>query len=321
MAEWLVEDGIGEQRALLVEGDRALAATLHWPGELRAGQAVTAQLVSKPGGASRGVARTEHGIDILVDRIPAGATEGQSLAILIVRAPIAERGRLKRAQGRVWEGGDADPPGAEDVFATGTRVRRFPDGMWDDIWSAASEGEVGFAGGTLLFSVTPAMTVVDVDGDLAPRELALAAVPALARGLRQFDLGGSIGIDFPTVADKAGRKAVDAALEDALAGWPHERTAINGFGFVQLVAKLDGPSLLHRFTTSRVAAATRMALRRAEMVEGPGVILLTVHPALKSKLKPDWLADLERRTGRPVRIETDPGLAIEAAQAQIVPHE
>jgi hypothetical protein len=136
--------------------------------------------------------------------------------------------------------------------------------------------------------------------------------------LRLFDLGGSIGLDFPTLSDKADRKAVDAALEAALADWPHERTAMNGFGFVQIVARLEGPSLLHRFANSRVGMAARMALRRAEMVEGPGVTLLTVQPALKSMLKPEWLAELERRTGRPVRVETDPGLALEAAHAQLV---
>jgi hypothetical protein len=64
-----------------------------------------------------------------------------------------------------------------------------------------------------------------------------------------------------------------------------------------------------------------MALRRAELVEGPGATLLTVHPAVKAKLKPEWLAELERRTARRVRIEIDPGLAIEAATAQIVAHD
>jgi hypothetical protein len=45
---------------------------------------------------------------------------------------------------------------------------------------------------------------------------------------------------------------------------------------------------------------------------------LRVHPALKAKLKPEWLTELARRTGREVRVETDPGLALEAPSAQIV---
>ena len=59
-------------------------------------------------------------------------------------------------------------------------------------------------------------------------------------------------------------------------------------------------------------------LRRAEALEGPGVTLLTVHPAIKAKLTPEWLGELQRRTGRPVRIETEPGLALEAPHAQMV---
>lgn len=315
MPEWLIEDGIGEDRAILIDGNEVLAAKCRWPGELRAGEAVNAKLVSKT--ATRGTAQTDDGREILVDKLPRDASEGSMLDLAITRAAMTERGRYKLPAARpanLVERG-------EDVFVSGKRVRRFPAGAWEEVWHAASSGEIAFAGGSLLFAVTPAMTLVDIDGNPDPRALALAAVEPLTLALRQFDLGGSIGIDFPTLEAKADRKAVDAALEEALIDWPHERTAMNGFGFVQLVARLEGPSLLHRFATSRVGMAARMALRRAEMVEGAGATLLTVHPALKAKLRPEWLAEVERRTGRPLRIETDPGLAIEAAAAQIVGHE
>jgi ribonuclease G len=313
---WYVEEGIGESRALLVEDGEVLAAKLRWPGELFAGKAVFVRLVSKPAGARRGLAVDERGNEILLDRLPSEVTEGQSFGVQITRAPIAERGRFKRAQARAVTGSEGTQ---DDIFILGEIVRRFPVGLWDDVWQAASAGEIAFAGGTLLFSVTPAMTVIDIDGDLPPRALALAAIPTLARGLRLFDLGGSIAIDFPTLEAKADRKAVDAALEEALADWPHERTAMNGFGLVQLVARLEGPSLLHRMTTSRVGAAARLVLRRAEAVEQPGALQLNVHPAVKAKLKPEWLDELARSTGRQVRIETNPALAIEAGFAQAVP--
>lgn len=314
MAEWLIERGIGESRALLVAGDKMLAAKMRWPGELHAGRIIPARLIHKNG--SRGAAQTDGGADILLDRLPRDASEGTTYPVLVTRAAMAERGRFKRAQGRIAPtGSDAMP----DIFETGTPVHRFPAGLWEDVWDMASSGEVSFAGGSLLFSVTPAMTVVDVDGDLPPRELALAAAPALASAIRQFDLGGSIGIDFPTIENKADRKALDAAIESALADWPHERTAVNGFGFVHIVARLQGPSLLHRMATSRVGAAARMALRRAQRVSEPGALLLTVHPAVKAKLKAEWLEELSRSTGRQVRIETDPSLAIESGFAQAVP--
>lgn len=316
MAEWLIEEGIGETRAMLIEGEQVLAAKVMWPGELAAGTLTTGKLTAKLKGTRRGVALLGDGHEALVDHLPGEATEGQTLDLVITRAALAERGRLKRAQARV-AGTQAPSPGA---FPEGRAVRRFPAGLWEEVWHAASSASLDFPGGEILVSVTPAMTVIDVDGAGSPRDVARAAVPAIARALAWFDLGGNIGIDFPTLAAKEDRRALDTALAEALGDWPHERTAVNGFGLVQLVARLSGPSLLHRFAHHRLAMAARMALRRAELAADAGtgrVIALTVHPALSAKLKSEWLAELARRTGREVRLATDPALAIEAAHAQL----
>jgi len=316
--EWLIEDGIGERRALLIAGEHVLAARVEWPGELRAGDRSSAKLITKLAGTRRGVALLTNGGEALVDHLPPRVTEGQMLEVIITRAALAERGRLKRAQARVVA---ADMPAPPASHSEGRVVHRFPAGLWEDVWHAASSASLDFPGGEILVSVTPAMTVIDVDGIGSARDVALAAVPAIARALRWFDLGGNIGIDFPTLAAKAGRRLVDEALDTALADWPHERTAMNGFGFVQLVARLERPSLLHRFATARLGASARMALRHAELAAEGGTgraVLLTVHPALKVKLKGDWIDELARRTGREVRIATDPGLAIEAAHAQLL---
>lgn len=314
---WLVERGIGEDRALLVECGEVVAAKVRWPGELRAGDTIRATLVQRSAGASRGLAMTDEGQGILVDRLPGPASEGAGIHVAITRAAMAERGRFKRAQGRWSEGPVVSSE--HDEFAIGTTVRRFPAGLWDEVWGAAWDGEIAFAGGALLFAVTPGMTVIDVDSNLPARALALAAVPSIGRALRRFELGGSIGIDFPTLSAKADRQAVDAALAEALDGWPHERTAMNGFGFVQLVARSAGPSLLHRLTHHRAAAAARLLLRRAEAVEGAGAILLTAHSAVLRELKPEWITELARRAGREIRLETDHALALDGAHAQIVP--
>jgi hypothetical protein len=314
---WLIEEGIAETRALLVEGGQVFAARVFWPGEPVAGTRTTGKLTAKLKGTRRGLALLGDGTEALVDHLPPQASEGQTLDLLITRAPIAERGRLKRAQARV-----AGPNAAAALPALpeGRIVRRFPPGLWEEVWHAASSASLDFPGGAILVSVTPAMTVIDIDGIGSPREVALAAVPAIARAIMWFDLGGNIGIDFPTLTAKADRRAVDEAVGAALAGWPHERTAINGFGFVQVVARLEGPSLLHRFASRRRAMAARMALRRAELAADEGAgrsVRLTVHPALAPVLAEEWLAALARRTGRAVTVATDPGLAIEAAHAQL----
>lgn len=319
--EWQVEEGIGEHRAALVAHGRIIAARIEWPGALAAGLVGDAALISRASGSARGTARFPNGEEALVDRLPRDASEGAAIRLAVTRPALAERGRRKLARTVPT---DAAPCPAPTLFEQleiegfpPRRVRRI-EGDWDDLWQEAWDGEVAFSGGSLVFAATPAMVLVDVDGVLLPRELALAAVTPLAEALRRFDLAGSIGIDFPTLPAKDDRRAVDRALAEALADWPHERTAINGFGLVQIVARMERASLLHRIGGQRMSAAARRLLRQAESVEAPGALLLRAHPGVVAALRDEWRTELARRTGRQLRIEADPALAPGAGFAQAV---
>lgn len=327
MAEWLVEEGIGEERAVLSQGGNIVAARLHWPGELTAGQAEDARLIVRRAGSSRGLARFASGEDAHVDQLPASAAEGSLMRLEVKRARMWEGDRRKLAQARPTAlplRGSLSL--AEQLQVEGRQARivhRFLASLgWSELWHEANEGRVTFAGGALLFYPTPAMTLIDVDGEAAPFALASAAVAPLASALRRFDLGGNIGIDFPTLAEKRKRREVDDTLSRALTDWPHERTAMNGFGFVQLVARFERPSLLTRLAQDRTGAAARHLLREAEGLQGAGDILLRCPAPVAAALRPEWRDELGRRMGRRVRLEIlQERLDPDGGHAQLVPHE
>lgn len=315
MAEWLVEEGIGEHRAVLVEAGEIVAARIAWPGELVAGQVEDAVLVARTAGADRGSARFANGELALVDGLPRQASEGGSIRLEVRRAANIERSRAKYALARPTDRAACPAPTLAERLGART-VRNF-DG-WDELWMEAMSGTIDFAGGQLTVEPTAAMTVIDIDGDFAPFALARAAVPAVARAIRRFDLSGPVAIDFPSLAARGERKAIDAALDDALGGWLHERTAMNGFGLVQLVARLEGPSLVDRIMQRWPVATARLLLRRAERVNEPGKLLLTGHSRIRAAFHPEWEPELVRRTGRAVVWQTDDTIAAFAAFAQAV---
>ena len=313
MAEWLIERGIGETRALCVADGSVIAARLELPGGLKAGQVLEVTLIARAAGSKRGTVCTADGEEALVDQLPRDAAEGAPLRVRVTRPAMSEIGRLKRAQCRPT----ADAPRAADPLP-GNAVRAFAPGMWEEVHALASGAQLAFPGGAIALFPTPAMTLIDIDGALPPRALALAAVPSVARAIRLLDLAGSIGIDFPTLSEKADRRAVDEALAAALADWPHERTAINGFGLVQIVARLERRSLLSLVARDRPAAAARQLMRQAERIADPGALLLSCHPAVRAAVSADHEAELARRTGRQIRWSENPGLALDGGFAQAV---
>jgi hypothetical protein len=148
------------------------------------------------------------------------------------------------------------------------------------------------------------MTVIDVDGEVAPPELALRGAAAAAQAIRRCDIGGSIGIDLPTLPDKRARQAAAEAL-DAVLPQPFERTAVNGFGFLQIVRRRVRPSLMELLQSDPVRASALALLRRLEREPLPGPDRVTA-PAAVARLiasRPDWTAELARRRGRAIRIE------------------
>ena len=322
MARWLFERGIGEDRAALVESGRILEAWIELPGRLRVGTVAAGRLAAILEPQRRGIVILDRGGEALLEPLPARLTEGAAVRVEIVREGLAEEGREKLPRCRVTEEEERPAPDLEQrLRSSGLEVlvvsRSGPDLLeeagWSELLEEAATGLVGFPGGSLRMSLTPAMTLFDVDGALPPAALAGAGAEAAGRAIRRFGIGGSIGIDLPTLPDKDDRRAAAAAL-DAVLPQPFERTAVNGFGFLQVVRRRERPSLPELMQGDPAAAAARALLRRAERCGGSGKRTLHAHPAVAARIAqhPEWLEALARSTGAQVALQPEPALAISA---------
>lgn len=317
MPEWICEIGIGETRAALVENDTILEARIAWDDEPWTVGTVTP---ARHGRIERArgqafVVLPDGSAAILEPMPPAGTSEGAACRVEIIREPILERDRRKWPKARLT---DAAITGAATLESRLDSTRLLtphdPDLLeqagWSELIEEAASGRIPFPGGELHLSLTPAMTLFDVDGTLPPAELALAGAAAAARTIRRMDISGSIGIDLPTPPDKAARQAAGEAI-DAHLPQPFERTAVNGFGFVQIVRRRQRVSLPERLQADPAGAAARQLLRRAGRSGGHGAITLSAAPAVIDRIaaRADWTAALAQRTGRPILLRPEPGRA------------
>lgn len=308
MPEWLIEHGIGETRAALVEDGEIVEAIVELTDELRAGSIVSGRLADVSPERTRGWVETPCGA-VLIQPVPRAITNGSKVTVEIIRQDIGEPRSSKAMIGRLTDEPECEGPSlaakiGEHVVVTAHGMDRLEAAGWHDLIDEAISGDISFDGGELKLSLTPAMTLFDVDGDLPATELAISGAAAAGRAIRRHGIGGSIGIDFPTVPSKSHRQRAAEALDAALPQ-PFERTSVNGFGFLQVVRKRERRSIPEIMQYSAVQAAARALLRRAEGVPGAGARLLIASPAVVRYLesREDWLDELRRRIGTEVRLD------------------
>lgn len=323
MPEWLYEDGIGEERAVRIENGRIAEARILRHDGINAGLVAQVQLVKQLVAGKRGIVQLPSGEEMLMSPLPKDITQGASLIAQVTRAAITEaaRDKLPLCRPAVDVKICAAPTLREQIgdarLCHAHETDIFAQYGWHEVIEEARTGLTAFAGGSLIVSITPAMTVIDVDGDLPSLPLAIAAAAASAQAITRLDLQGSIGIDFPGVASKAERQAIADALDAAMTG-PHERTSVNGFGFLQIVKRRTGPSLPEMLQHDRMTAHALEFMRMAERSKGTGALTLAAHPALITKLElyPAWLEQLAQRTGRAVSLRSDAKLTISGYYAE-----
>jgi ribonuclease G len=312
------------------------------------GEHYTARLLGRIGNG-RALARIGFGEDVIVQPAP-NLPEGALFAAEMTRSPLAEPGRWKRAIIRPLDAVPATEPGRVHSTASWqtallkaaqgasgiicgqssaeSRVKsalgsacppiqidpaRIEEADFEGLIEQAVSGDFPIAGGALSFERTRAMLMIDVDGDGDARALNLAAAAEIPRLLRLLDCGGPVGIDFVSMQTKADRAAVDAALGTACTSLgQHERTALNGFGFCQIIRPRFGPSvpeLLCGTTVGRLSLESRAValLRAAARSIGFGARQLIAQPVLIDRLSamPQEIAALRLFLGTEIELVPD----------------
>ena len=305
----LVEAAPGATRALVLDGDTVVEAHIARADDpLPVGLIAPARLADRRQGVAVLAA-----VEAQLAPVPADWPEGQTRLVEVLRPARPDGVRDKQARVAAHDGPARPAPDLATRLATaGHAVTPVPahgpdvlaDSGWDAVVEEALSGRVEFPGGRLLVAPTPAMLVIDVDGTGDLARLAEAAARAVAALIRRHGIGGPVVVDFPSLGGRAPRAVVDAILAQTLPP-PFERTAMNGFGLVQIIRPRRQLSLIENVRQPGFAALE--LLRRAQRLVGPVQIeaqasvidWLAAHPAL--------IADCARLTGGTLALQARDG--------------
>lgn len=322
--EWLIETAPGETRAVLVENGAVTEIRLFREAEAAEPGAVFGARLRKRLGGNRAVVDLGNS-EAHLQPVPPGLTEGGLIAVEVTRPAMPEPGRMKLAHVRPALGITAERSGLltpappwVPVGAPVRSVRRLPDELGvDELLDAAVTGEVSFPGGLLTLERTRAGLVIDVDGTGPAHEINMAAARAAARVLRLYGIGGPVMIDFLSSSGKADRVAVAEAFDAAAKADPRpfERTAISGYGLMQVIRARPGPSVIdllcgtRRNAWSDESLALRL-LREAAQSHGAGPRRIVARPDVIAVLKnwPDLVAKAAAQAGASIELLADAGV-------------
>lgn len=329
--EWLIEALPGERRAALVNGDTLLEIRLlrEEADPVQTGAIFAARLRRKVS-PSRAIVDL-GGQEAFLQPIPPGVGEGRLVVVEVTRPMLPEPGKMKLAHCRpalpeqTAGHGAAGQPGLlvaapewQPTGAPARKVQRLPADLGvDEALDAAVSGEVSFPGGLLSLERTRAGLVIDVDGSGPALDVNMAAARTIARLLRLYAIGGPVMIDFLTAGSKADRVAIADAFDAATKAdpTPFERTAINGYGLMQVIRPRPGPSIIDLLCGTRRNqwSAESMALRLIREVihaRGAGVRRIVARPDVADALNlwPDLLARAATAAGARIEVLAEAGL-------------
>lgn len=309
------DDALGERRAARIEHGKIVEIHLqrdaHWVlGECGVGRVDR----RTPAGA---YIVTDDGGELLL-RSKNGAAEGTRVAFEVTREAIAEPGRIKPPEVLLRDALPADRLSKDVLWEQRLATFGMPGTAqtFDDSFDIAIAGYSQVGNVVISFQRTKAGLVFDVDGIGDAFAINRIAAEEIARLLRLYQVGAMVMIDFVSMEAKAQRAEIASIFDtaSALDSRPFERTAINGYGLMQVVRARPRPSVLDHLFGTRIAALSDETqaywlLRSAACSSGFGVRTLTARPAVAHLLSSErWQplrAECARLTGAGVTIVAD----------------
>lgn len=289
----IVADHVGETRAGLFEGDRAIELHIErWSargkralrGEVY--RARVRRIDAQLNGAFCDIGRGADGfLSFGAQGRPAGFHEGASIGVQIAREAFQEKGPTLA----LYEVEDGDAP---EALITAPPLAERLSGLFDapiipahkagiDLdgeFEAALEAEVPLqGGGRIIIEPVTALTAIDVDaagrtgGKGSPAfDLNRAAAREAARQIRLRGIGGVVAIDFIPMKKKGDQAALDATLKSAFRKDPAkvDIAPSSRFAITELARQRLGRALheqmWERFGVESVETCALAALRALE---------------------------------------------------------
>jgi hypothetical protein len=309
------DDAPGERRAACIEDGKIVEIVIqrdaHWVlGECGMGR------VDRRTAAGAYI-RTEDGSEVLL-RSKMGAAEGTNVAFEVTREAIAEPGRIKPPEVALRDSLPDDLLSKDGLweqrlaaFGGSTAPHAIGEGFDTAIAGYSQIGDV-----IISFQRTKAGLVFDVDGISDAFATNRVAAGEIARLLRLYQVGAMVMIDFVSMEAKAQRAEIANIFDAASAqdSRPFERTAINGYGLMQVVRGRPRPSVLDHLFGTRIAALSDETqaywlLRSAARSSGFGDRTITARPAVAHLLLSErWQslrAECARLAGAGVAVVAD----------------
>ena len=309
------DDAPGERRAALVENGNIVEIHIQRDALWALGECGVGRIDRKtPSGAY--IVSDDGSVLLLRSKIT--QPDGARIAFEVTREAIPEPGRIKPPEIMLRDNPPEPLMGKDALWEA--RVASIGHSAINasiaDGFDVAITGQSNLGDVTISFQRSKAGLVFDIDGIGDAFAINMAAATEIARLLRLYQIGAMVLIDFVSMESKTQRtqiaEAFDAAsMADAR---PFERTAINGYGMMQVVRARPRPSVLDQLFGTRIAALSDETqaywlLRAVAQSSGFGARTVIARPDVVTLLQSErwaaWRGQATRLAGAEMQVVAD----------------